>query len=411
MFGSLGVWVKSNRRASTGESIGQGTQSPADRIWGRTVQLLIAAAACGMAAAPAMANATESRLAFVGEYTLDLMHNAAGGLERGGGALHKARLAADADLGAGWSAHASAHYVAGAPFSGRYVGDLQGVDNIEADDVVAPFEVFLSRSTQDGRLTVGTGLIDLNRYFDVQSVGALFLHSSHGVGPDLSQTGVNGPSIFPTTGLAASLLWTPSKDWGFRLGAFDGAPGTLEDPRHPDLHLSTSEGALLIGEAERRFAGGLARGGVWTYTARYEEIARLGDPTPRSSRGSWGGYVLLEGALSPSGALKGWVRAGASNGKINAVNGYLGGGLVLDDAFVSGDQLGVAVARARFSQRARLASDLESAETAIELTYSLPLNDRVSIQPNLQFVFDPSGERHIENAVAIGVRFKSELEF
>jgi porin len=50
--------------------------------------------------------------------------------------------------------------------------------------------------------------------------------------------------------------------------------------------------------------------------------------------------------------------------------------------------------------------DLAKAETLIELTWSDQLTDKVRIQPDLQYVRRPSGDRALKDAVIAGVRIQ-----
>src|SRR3546814_3364842 len=44
----------------------------------------------------------------------------------------------------------------------------------------------------------------------------LFIGSPHGIGTDFAQSGQNGPSIFPSTSLAARVQWAPAEGWAAR---------------------------------------------------------------------------------------------------------------------------------------------------------------------------------------------------
>ena len=53
---------------------------------------------------------------------------------------------------------------------------------------------------------------------------------------------------------------------------------------------------------------------------------------------------------------------------------------------------------------ADLATQTRAAETAIEITYSDQLFPHVSLQPDLQWVFAPAGERARSNLLVLGLR-------
>jgi len=69
------------------------------------------------------------------------------------------------------------------------------------------------------------------------------------------------------------------------------------------------------------------------------------------------------------------------------------------------DQVGFAIARAGIGGPARRSDDLPSAETRVELTYSCQVNDRLAVQPEVQYVIQPPYQAGL-NALVVGVRLK-----
>ena len=129
----------------------------------------------------------------------------------------------------GWSAHAQVFRFDGQSLSAR-MGDIQTADNLEALPMTRLFEAWVARQWGgDNRsIALRAGLIDLNSQFDSVDPASLFINSSHGIGPDISRSGRNGPSIYPVTALGSTITVVPNDKWTFRLGVFDGIPG---DPR------------------------------------------------------------------------------------------------------------------------------------------------------------------------------------
>ena len=126
-------------------------------------------------------------------------------------------------------------YNNGSTFSDELVGDLQVISNIDASHAWRVFEFWYEFG--EGPWSVRTGLYDLNSEFDVNETGGLFLNSSHGMGPDFSQTGENGPSIFPVSSLALRAEWE-GKGFTARLAVLDGVPGHPHDPSSNEIDLS-----------------------------------------------------------------------------------------------------------------------------------------------------------------------------
>lgn len=345
-------------------------------------------------------------------YTADVMSNLTGGMTRGTRALGllEASLTVDGgDLGlAGVEAFLNLQYAHGQGPTDDLIGDLQTVSNIEAPSALRPLEAWLSAPIAGDAVRAKLGLIDLNAVFDVQDVGALFVGSSHGIGPDFSQSGENGPSIYPTTALALVLEAEPAANWAVRLGAFDGVAGDPDRPRRTTLHLSEKEGALLVAEVERSLGkAAQLQIGAWTYTARFDALE------PGAPRGhSRGAYAMLQAGHD---ALSGWVRVGVADADVNPVAAYVGGGLVYTGLGAPEAQLGLAVAHARLGRQARTLARSEGwrankAETAVELSYAYPLHPWLTVQPNLHYIVNPSADARLGDAVVAGLRLSIMFE-
>ncbi len=356
---------------------------------------------------------------FTGVLTGDLLADLAGGQTIGAKPLAKLALSAAWDgrkvRHDGLSGLVSIQYVAGGHLTADNVGDIQGADNIEAPGAVRLYEAWLSRDYDNEKGWKG-GLIDLNTDFDTQEVGALFLNSSNGVGPELSHSGLNGPSIFPVTAVGVTGYWRPNGNWTLRGGIFDGTAGS---PTHPHafvaIHLSGSDGLFAIVQAERRFGNGLRlEAGGWVYTSTLDSVREFAsDGTPLRERRARGAYATLEAPLftpadDPERGLAGWVRVGLADPVVQRVHGYIGGGVVYSGLFRKRpqDQLGFAISHAiTDAPFDSPGTPMQSSETAYELTYRYNLNEWLSIQPDAQYVVHPNGDRSIGNAVVIGVRF------
>jgi len=355
---------------------------------------------------------------------VDWMNLVAGGLTPGSKLLTKAALSASYDGSGdgheGLSALASVQFAGGGHISGDNIGDIQGVDNIEAHSALRIYEVWVAQAYGDGRFGWKAGLTDLNADFDTQQVASLFLNSSDGTGAELGHSGSNGPSVYPTTALAISGFAKIGDSVIVRSGLFDGTAGT---PWHPGvfaIRLSGGDGALFIAQIEKTLDNGFRLvGGGWAYTALFGALHRFdaaGDPVPlQRERGTFG---LIEGTLTHAGddgerGLSAWLRVGLGDPVVERISGYLGAGLVYSGPLAKrpADQIGLAINRASVdepdlpvpTQSARLA------ETALELTYKYIAKDWLAVQPDAQIVVHPNGDRTIPTALVLGVRFNVTL--
>jgi porin len=298
-------------------------------------------------------------------------------------------------------------------FSEMIVGDLQTISNIDTDGSIRLYEAWIERDV--GTLALKAGLIDLNSEFDVNGPGSLFINSSHGIGPDFSQVGETGPSIFPITGLGIRARLRLGPNLTVAAGLFEGTPGNPDSPRRMDFDLDDDEGALLVGEIKRSFdAKGTMILGVWHHTGG--RTPPLG-PGMRGG-GSTGAYLLVAGRIARTGNvdIEGFARVGVADPRVHRIARYAGAGLVvsgplLANSAASGEQLGVSVANATTGRRFQRSSaaggqTLERRETVIELTYRIRLTENFAVQPNLQYIVNPGMNPERGNAVAAGLRFE-----
>ena len=155
-------------------------------------------------------------------YTADLRRNTTGGLERGNaasGLLHTGVAWTSDRLwpGAMVVTSASLIHTTGGDISGRYVGDLQGLNNIEADGALRLYDFWTEIRFGHGVAT-RVGLLDLNAEFDAPVTSSFFIGPPFGIGTDLAQTGENGPAVFPVTSLGVRFAGRLGERTAWRLG-------------------------------------------------------------------------------------------------------------------------------------------------------------------------------------------------
>lgn len=371
-------------------------------------------------------------------YTDEIWGNTRGGMRTGVRYLDNldVTLTIDAERALGWrgvTLFAYGLYDNGAAFSRDVVGDAQTISNIETGVRAARlYQAWIDKrfGGEGARASIRFGLYDLNSEFDTTDVGSLSLLSSHGIGPEFGQSGLNGPSIFPSTSLAVRVDYKIDAHVVVRAAVLDGVPG---DPAHPGrtaIKLSGRDGALLVGEVDYIDDETKAGVGVWRYTSPFAGLDATGSPSLAKNGGAerradnGGLYLLVERRLIHSGGLRaadgvkpglaGFVQLGFANGRINPIEHYLGGGLVYTGLLrrEHDDRVGVTVARASFGapyRRAIAATGAtgalgDRAETVIEMTYRTPLTAWLTVQPDVQYVIDPGGDPALRDALAVGVR-------
>lgn len=288
-----------------------------------------------------------------------------------------------------------------------HIASAQGIDNIEVE--------YPATRLHDAWLEyvpaawsgwgIKSGIYDLNSEFYATDSSGLFLHPAFGIGSELAQTGVLGPSIFPYTGLGLRLQYQTESSY-IQAAILDAVPG---DPRHPrslHLELGDDEGALGVTEAGWTWQRGEAPGklalGLWRYSTPF---TRWDGGRDRNQ----GAYLLLEHPLDENGALRGFLRAGLAPGSINQFNHAVNAGLAYRDPFGRvGDEIGLGISYEHNSHdwMAAMRAAGEPAprfEMAYELAYRLHLSDWLSIQPDVQLVSN-HGARAEKRATVLGMR-------
>ncbi|HKK52090.1 MAG TPA: carbohydrate porin, partial [Myxococcota bacterium] len=330
------------------------------------------------------------------------------------------------------------------------VGDAQVVDNIEAPDAVRLFEAWWQKSLFDDRASILLGLYDVNSEFYVVESAEFFIHSSFGIGAALGTSGVNGPSIFPSTSLGVRFKAEPVTGYELQAAVLDGVPGDPDDLQATRIELGADDGVLALVEIARRWghrplapSEKILRApqrrrvgragpdmpyllrvavGAWLYTTRLPHLSRTeADGTPALRRGHPGLYLTAEldaSRLDPldSRGLAGFLQLGFADGDVGQFAGYAGGGFKYTGLLPTrpDDELGVAVAAAfngrAFEEASQRRGDSPSeAEIAIEGTYRARLAPWLSIQGDLQYVIDPGGVGSRDDALVLGLRFALSL--
>lgn len=343
-------------------------------------------------------------------YTQDYWQNVSGGQRTGEGAPGQLSVEATAD-GRLWGGskedkvHLEVLGLTGSSISDR-VGDLQGLDNIEARDTVTLFSAWYQHHFEASGLKLRLGIQDYNALFNSLDAAGLYLNSSFGIDPTIAQ----GPvPIFPFTSLGAMLRWDSASGAYVMGGIYDGSPAGAQEHR-PWPHANFYSGNGVLTAVEAGFTGNgphaykIAFGG-WLNTRHFQ------DETGRAHSRNHGEYLIAQQRLFGSGAQRprvdAFVQLGHADTEDNELSDYIGAGVNFTGLLPSrpDDVLGLGMARAQTSNVFRRAlPGARSAETALELTYYVPVNPHLSIQPDIQYIFNPGADPSANHALVLGAR-------
>lgn len=349
---------------------------------------------------------------FEAVYTGDILRNVSGGIESGTRYLDNLDLKLEIDVAEAWGIGSGRLFIYGlynngGTFSDELVGDLQVCSNIDADEAWRIFELWYELGGDTW--SVRTGLYDLNSEFDVNETGSVFLNSSHGIGAELGQTGENGPSIFPVSSfsLRGAVKFDPLT---IRVAVLDAVPGNPDDSTSNEIDLNSDDGYLTIAELDVPITKSARLwAGYWRYSAEFERPFNTG-----SSNGNDGWYVGGEHQFRIGSRSAAWfVRYGQADEQLNKLKDYTGFGIVIDGPLVAraGDEFGIAVASARAggpyrNSLNRVGVGAERRETTWEMTYRAQISEHLVLQPDIQYVQNPSVSKELDNALVVGLRFE-----
>ncbi len=353
--------------------------------------------------------------------TLDMMYNLKGGISRNGTVLGNMDLTMEIDTEkAGmWENGTFFVYVLGNfkanKFLTEIVGDIQATSNIEAEEALKLYEAWYEHTFFDDKLSLLAGLHDFNSEFDVLEYGGLFINSSFGVSPDISQV---GPSIFPSTALGGLLKAQFNNNIFIKAAIYDGVPGDPDDSRRTAIQFNEGDGVFTAVEV------GLSNGdmedsdyykiaaGSWLHTATTENFAGIEDDENK------GIYLIGEKKIftetDGEQGLGAFIQLGFADEDRNQIASYYGFGLYYRGLIPgrNNDITGLAVAHARNSDsfmnfsRDSEGINVKRAETAIELTYRTNLYPWLTIQPDIQYVINPGMNPGIDDALIAGARLE-----
>lgn len=376
----------------------------------------VLAAACAPARADDAPTPTKD-WSWGGVYKADVLHGRSTNYAIGNLGLH-----ANADAGAllGWDdtmLHAELLWNHGGK-PNRRIGTTQGISNVEvARSAARIYASWIEHEFKGSGTRVLLGLYDLNSEFYLTDASALLIHPSFGIGIDFSQSGRNGPSIFPNLGLGLRVQQRLGSNFYLQAAVIDGVPGDPQSPGRTVVRLSRDDGVLLVAELgwQDRDGDGQKPGrwgvGMWHYTQPSDRIEGAGRARNQ------GVYALAQAVLAEhhAGRTTGFVRAGAANPRVNAVDLALDSGLLIDRPWgkdgPAAVTVGVAVARfgrAHRSAQADTSVPIGSSETAFELGARWPLLQTLALQPLLQRVWHVAG-RGGAHATLVGLRLEWAL--
>lgn len=337
-------------------------------------------------------------------YTGEVFADASGGMSRG--VVYTGLLQATLDWHVGlWTAHGDAYMPHGDSLTQQHVGDFSVVSNIDAVHQLRVHELWSQR--QIGPASVRLGLLAADTEFWGSDTANLFVSSAFGA-PSVVSGNLPHPPIFPQGVLGARASFDLDKNDTLRVAALDGDGGDPVSANRHGLRIDFNHGALLVVEDQHLFGNAAAP----TASARLGAFFHTGDFTDThgaSVHGSWGVLGVIDHTINKR--LVWFARAGIAEHDRSTVPWSVETGVNVGAVFGPRNTFGLAVAYVDLNGHLQTPDNPPGLrhEVIVESTLNVPLDERITLQPDLQYIIDPGGAAAARNALVVGVRVNVAL--
>jgi len=292
------------------------------------------------------------------------------------------------------------------------VGDIQGFSNIDSDDVSEIAELWYEQWLANDRLRVKIGKVEANAEFAFVEAAGDFLNSSGGFSPTIFVL-----PTYPDPAWGLHLFAYPTDHAYVGAAVYDGASATAENTGTHSPNWLFDEGRFWIAEAGRTWEGQGGRGGGrvaaggWHHTADFERF------DGGNEDGTWGLFALFEQQLWKERAdltddqqgVSVFLQYGWADEEVSEIAQHLGAGLLWVGPLAGRDDdaVGAMVTFVDLSDAA--SADFAGDEMVAELFYRLQVTPFLSLKPDLQTIFNPSGAGSVSDAVVATLRIEVAL--
>jgi porin len=357
------------------------------------------------------------------QYTGEAAYNTVGGIHDGGTYMNQilGQLHVSTDKAFGWTGGSivlEAFYENANSLDTQYVGAEQDPSIIDTSGV-AMFRLYQAYYKQDiGNTNLLFGIYDLETEFGISRPMDIFFNGGYAWNLTLDQSGLNGPSTYPSTSLAFRLRQKFSDYWSIQASVLDGMPDSVKDPSANAVIFNKTNGALLIGEVDfTPTKTTKIMAGYWDYTGQFDVINQTNaDGTQRQGFGSRGGYIGGATRIYSPTTRRGldvFANIGVAGAATNLIDRSLNVGLTYTGLLDARpfDRMGIAagvVAASPAYKEMQIASGngVKNYETNFELTWRAPITKWLTVQPDVQYWVNPGLTPSVKNDLLFLVHFE-----
>jgi porin len=382
-----------------------------------------------------------------------------GGLRRG--AIYEGRFEISTNIDfeklLGWEGatlHANAYQIHGRGLSRDFLGNLLPASNIEAVSSTRLFDLWLQQDIIKDRLSIRAGQLAADDDFLLSDTASMFMNATFGWAPLVANNLPSGGPAFPLATPGIRIGAKPAENVTFITGVFSGNPAGNPGSQDPQRHnnagtIFSLEGGVLV-MSEIQYAinqdknsadlPGTYKLGGFYHTGRFDDLRfdNLGQSLASPSttgvaarhHGDYGLYAVADQMVwrepgSEDHGVTLFMRIGGAPADRNLIDFYVDGGAAYK-GLVPGrddDLLGIGFGYARISgDAAGFDSDtlavsgssgpVRDSESVLELSYIAQVTGWWTVQPDVQFIFQPGGNvpdpndptKPVPDAMALGVR-------
>jgi porin len=230
----------------------------------------------------------------------------------------------------------------------------------------------------------------------------LFVSSAFGAPSVISGNLPHSP-IFPQGVLGARAAFDLDKNDTLRVAVLDGDGGDPASVNRHGLRIDFNHGALLVVEDQHLFGNAAAP----TASARLGAFFRTRDSFDidgPGARGNWGVLGVIDHTINQR--LVWFGRVGIAEHDRSAVPWSMETGFNLGAVLGPRNTFGFAVAYVDLNGHLQTPDNPPGLrhEVIVESTLTVPIDERITVQPDLQYIIDPGGMATARNALVAGVR-------
>ncbi|MFO1153787.1 MAG: carbohydrate porin [Rhodospirillales bacterium] len=351
-------------------------------------------------------------------YTTDILTLLKGGVDDGNGSSYagRAELNLNFDLEKLFGLQGSRFYIEGAWSSGqdisaRHIGNLFPAAQIFTGNGVRLSEMYFEQNLFDGKVSLALGRMTTENDFLASTIYENYVNG-----------GINGTPFGVPSG-QPGFTTNPFTQWGFRadyypieqiraaVGIYNANDEVNANKEHGvDFSLDLDDGVMTVGEVDflwnqKEEEGGLpgvAKAGFVYDNGRQPQL-----PDEETDKGNnYSFYASIEQMVyresdDPKQGLTPWaVVTYSPRESLNINPVFVGTGLVYQGLIPTRDD-DVAAIGFYYGKVSNRIEDASS-EKLLELAYTAQITPWFYVRPDFQYIFDPSGDASIDNAIVFG---------